>query len=254
MKENGGLLVDTKADDSSPVSFVVGQGQVLVGLENRVIGMAVGESWKATFGPDEAFGHVTPDRVVKVPLRKDDEGQIVEAVPQIGHVVHLSNGAVGTVVDTTEDYVEIDTNHKMAGKDIEVELTLLEIKDELEEAWSGIRVETVAEGDNLNYPNNGDMVHVHYTLQLASNGKVVDSSTASGRPLSFQIGMGRVIAGWDQGILRLSLGERARLYVASEFGYGSQGAGGGLIPPNENLVFDVELVGINELRPPSSKL
>lgn len=247
---NGGVLVDTSVE-GSPVSFVVGMGQVIVGLEQRVLGMRLGESWKATLGPDEAFGHISQDLVVKIPLRKDEDGRIVETVPEIDHVVRLSNGAVGTVVSVTDDFVEIDTNHKMAGKDIEVELKLREIKDQLEEAWSGVRVETVTEGDKMNYPRNGDMVHVHYTCQLASTGKIVDSSEATGRPLSFQIGTGRVIPGWDQGLLRVSLGERARLYVASEFAYGSKGAGGGVIPPNENLVFDIELIGINTLRPPS---
>ncbi len=88
----------------------------------------------------------------------------------------------------------------------------------------------------------GDLVAVHYTGRSWSTGEVFDSS--EGRdPLTFQLGAGEVIPGWDQGIAGLQVGERARLTIPPDLAYGEAGAGG-VIGPNETLVFDVELVEI----------
>ena len=67
-------------------------------------------------------------------------------------------------------------------------------------------------------------------------------SSRGGAPLEFQLGVGQVIRGWDEGILQMSVGERATLKCTSDVGYGARGAGG-VIPPNADLNFDVELFG-----------
>ena len=87
------------------------------------------------------------------------------------------------------------------------------------------------------------MVSVHYKGQLA-DGTVFDSSYKRKEPIAFQVGVGQVIAGWDEGICLLNVGDKARLVIPSDLGYGSSGAGG-VIPPNATLVFDVELVNVN---------
>lgn len=88
----------------------------------------------------------------------------------------------------------------------------------------------------------GDVVCVHYTGML-EDGTKFDSSHDRGEPLEFVLGSGQVIAGWDQGVAQLNVGDKARLTIPSELAYGTQGVGG-LIPPNATLIFDVELVGV----------
>lgn len=89
----------------------------------------------------------------------------------------------------------------------------------------------------------GDVVAVHYVGRSFSTGDVFDSS--EGRdPITFELGAGGVIPGWEQGIAGLQVGERARLTIPPDLAYGEAGAGGGLIAPNETLVFDVQLVDI----------
>jgi FKBP-type peptidyl-prolyl cis-trans isomerase len=75
------------------------------------------------------------------------------------------------------------------------------------------------------------------------NGQVFDSSFQRNEPISFQLGVGQVIPGWDEGIQLLRVGDKARLVIPSELAYGSAGAGG-VIPPNATLLFDVELVEV----------
>lgn len=85
----------------------------------------------------------------------------------------------------------------------------------------------------------GATVYVHYTGKLA-DGTVFDSSRTRGKPLSFALGQGNVIAGWDRGVATMLVGEQAVLTIAPEFAYGKSGIGP--IPPNATLTFDVELV------------
>lgn len=88
----------------------------------------------------------------------------------------------------------------------------------------------------------GQKVAVHYTGMLLDK-TVFDSSHRRREPLQFTVGVGQVIQGWDEGILLLSEGDKARLVIPSELAYGSRGAGG-VIPPNAPLIFDVELVSV----------
>lgn len=90
---------------------------------------------------------------------------------------------------------------------------------------------------------SGRPVKVHYVGFLAADGRRFDSSYDRGKPLSFPVGTGRVIRGWDEGIVGMKVGEQRQLHVPAKLGYGSRGAGG-LIPPDADLVFDVELVAL----------
>jgi FK506-binding protein 1 len=100
------------------------------------------------------------------------------------------------------------------------------------------------EGDGTSYPKNGDELTVHYTGSLAADGTQFDSSHDRGEPIKFKVGGGMVIKGWDQGFLKLSKGEKAKIEIPADLGYGAGGAGG-VIPKDADLVFEVELIAIN---------
>lgn len=95
-------------------------------------------------------------------------------------------------------------------------------------------------------PNIGQMVQVHYTGWLDDNGQPgakFDSSVDRGQPFEFPVGAGYVIKGWDEAVADMKVGEKRRIYLPSELGYGARGAGGA-IPPHANLIFDVELLDL----------
>lgn len=104
----------------------------------------------------------------------------------------------------------------------------------------GVEIQTIKEGDGVNYPRRGQTVQVHYTGTLTS-GQKFDSSRDRGQPFSFKLGAGEVIRGWDEGVAQLSLGQRASLRLSPDYAYGARGVPG-VIPPNSTLVFDVELL------------
>ena len=83
-----------------------------------------------------------------------------------------------------------------------------------------------------------------YLLGTFENGKKFDSSRDRGKPFQFTVGVGEVIRGWDEGVLKMSVGERSTLTCSPDYGYGSKGCAGA-IPPNSVLIFDVEFISIS---------
>ncbi len=90
-------------------------------------------------------------------------------------------------------------------------------------------------------PQSGQTVTVHYTGTL-TDGSKFDSSVDRGKPFEFTIGIGRVIKGWDEGVMSMKVGGKRRLIIPPQLGYGSRNAGP--IPPNSTLIFEVELLGV----------
>jgi len=104
-----------------------------------------------------------------------------------------------------------------------------------------LKIEILEKGNGA-AAKNGDTIVVHYIGTL-ENGTKFDSSLDRGRPFSFVLGAGQVIAGWEQGILGMRVGEKRKLTIAPELAYGEAGAGNA-IPPNATLIFEINLLEI----------
>jgi peptidylprolyl isomerase len=111
-------------------------------------------------------------------------------------------------------------------------------------AESGLIIEMIQEG-NGEQPSQGDIVTVHYTGTLKASGEKFDSSLDRGEPIEFPLGVGRVIPGWEEGIAMLSKGSKAKFIIPAHLAYGEQGSGN-VIPPNSDLIFEVELIDFRE--------
>lgn len=99
---------------------------------------------------------------------------------------------------------------------------------------------TVGEGEEA---KAGQTVTVHYVGVAHSTGEQFDASYDRGEPLSFRLGVGQVIAGWDTGVQGMKVGGRRQLVIPPHLGYGDRGAPG-VIKPGETLIFVVDLLGV----------
>lgn len=100
----------------------------------------------------------------------------------------------------------------------------------------------LVEGSGEQVSKAGDVLTVHYTGTLL-DGTKFDSSVDRGQPFTFTVGVGQVIQGWEEGMLGMKIGEKKKLEIPSTMAYGETGAGG-VIPPNADLIFEVELISI----------
>ncbi|ADV47706.1 peptidylprolyl isomerase [Cellulophaga sp. E16_2] len=176
------------------------------------------------------------------------EGQdIVDAIKQGDKIDSLEIVRVGAEAEAFNAVEAFRTFEGSRAKRIEEERAkksseLDEISAGFEETESGLRYKIIQKG-NGKKAEAGMQVSVHYEGSLI-NGTVFDSSYKRKEPIDFQVGVGQVIAGWDEGICLLQVGDKARFVIPSDLGYGSAGAGG-VIPPDATLIFDVELMKIS---------
>lgn len=175
------------------------------------------------------------------------EGQdIVDAIAQgdsLDSIEIIREGAAAQEFNAVEEFRKFEGAAKQrieqARKQVEQELD--EIAMGFLKTDSGLRYQIINKGSGIK-AQAGKTVSVHYKGMLP-NGKEFDSSYKRNEPIDFQLGAGMVIAGWDEGIELLHVGDKARFVIPSHLGYGSAGAGG-VIPPDATLVFDVELVNV----------
>lgn len=106
---------------------------------------------------------------------------------------------------------------------------------------SGFKIEVLKQGTGDRVTKAGDGISVHYTGTL-ENGTKFDSSIDSGQPFKFDLGVGQVIKGWDQGLIGMKVGEKRKLTIPPSLGYGAQATD--KIPANSTLIFEVELLEI----------
>ncbi|MGD1845778.1 MAG: FKBP-type peptidyl-prolyl cis-trans isomerase [Salibacteraceae bacterium] len=150
-------------------------------------------------------------------------------------------------------YQDIERPGIPANSDLTFEVELLKVMDAPKPyditgvtpqvTESGIEIYVVETSESGQFPLPGQKVSMNYSGYL-TNGNKFDSNINHGRPFSFTVGQGQVIKGWDEAIRKLQVGEKARWVIPSELAYGDGGFGN-VIPPNANLIFDVELLEIN---------
>jgi FKBP-type peptidyl-prolyl cis-trans isomerase len=175
------------------------------------------------------------------------EGQdVVDSIEQNDVLERLEIVRVG---DAAQSWNAVEAFRTFNGAKAEREATakrvaqeqLEEISQGFQKTNSGLRYQIIQPGSGAS-PEAGQNVSVHYKGMFA-DGKEFDNSYKRGNPISFLVGQGNVIPGWDEGIQLLKVGDKARFVIPSHLGYGSRGAGG-VIPPGATLIFDVELVKI----------
>ncbi|XDV41075.1 hypothetical protein PO909_010006 [Leuciscus waleckii] len=164
--------------------------------------------------------------------------QLIEAYNQLFE----SKRFKGTEVDVVTEEVQAVKIHDNP-KEIKTEL--------VDEGPPKFTKSILKKGDKTNFPRKGDTVSCWYSGTL-EDGTVFDTNIPASakkkkqsKPLSFKVGLGRVIRGWDEGVLTMSKGETARLEIESDWAYGRKGLPDSKIPPNAKLIFEVELVAID---------
>uniref|UniRef100_A0A7S1QGV4 peptidylprolyl isomerase n=1 Tax=Alexandrium catenella TaxID=2925 RepID=A0A7S1QGV4_ALECA len=238
LSRSDGTVVDSHSS-ADPLEFVCGEGLVFPGLDRAVQGMAAGEAKKLELRCQDTFGDRDEEKLHTVPASQLPPG--CKAGSQLKVRGPDGEDLWVVLVRLEGDTATLDLNHPLAGVPLTLSVTLLgcEAAPEL----PPFEVETVAPGDEKTYPSKGDYVTVHYAGALADGGKSFMSTREAGEPLRFRIGVGKALRGLDEGIALMSLGERALVRVPAVLAYGERGLED-VVPPNADLVFDVELLKI----------
>jgi FKBP-type peptidyl-prolyl cis-trans isomerase len=180
------------------------------------------------------FGHVEHGQEVVDAIAQGDSIETLE-------IVRVGQEAESWDAEQAFRAFESSRLERLANEKKEAEQALERVSQGFEKTDSGLRYKILEKGDGAS-AQKGKTVSVHYEGSLL-NGQVFDSSFQRNQPISFQLGVGQVIPGWDEGIQLLRVGDKARLVIPSELAYGAAGAGG-VIPPNATLLFDVQLVEV----------
>lgn len=199
-----GTKFDSSHDRGQPISFPLGEGRVIQGWDLGIAQLKKGGKAKLIIAPELGYGD-------------SGAGGVIPPGATLHFEVELVDFAAGAPAAPTQ----VDPS-------------------KFQQKASGLQLHDFESGDGK-MPKSGDTVQVHYTGWLP-NGTKFDSSLDRGEPISFVLGQGQVIAGWDEGIKSMKVGGKRQLVIPPNIAYGEQGAGG-VIPPNATLIFEVELVG-----------
>ncbi|MBQ4914365.1 peptidylprolyl isomerase [Maribacter sp. MMG018] len=185
-------------------------------------------------GKHTVFGNVASGQEVVDKIEQGDEIESLEIV-RVGEEAQKWDA-----MKAFEKFASSREERLAAAKAAQEE-ALNKVAAGFEKTESGLRYKLIQKGDGVK-AEKGKKVSVHYEGSLL-DGQVFDSSYKRNAPIDFQLGVGQVIPGWDEGIGLLQVGDKARFVIPSDLAYGSAGAGG-VIPPDATLIFDVELMNV----------
>ena len=210
-----GAKIDSSVDRNAPIAFTLGTGQVLAGWDQGIQGMKVGGKRTLVIPASLAYGANAKTAAATV-------GSITYAAIPANSALVYDVELVSVAKATTPVYVAPPTT--------------LESVDT--KVGTGA---TAAAGKTLTVKYTG---YLYDGTRVDFKGDVFDSSVIRGTTFDFVLGAGKVIAGWDQGVPGMLVGGKRTLIIPSELAYGKRGAGGGSIPPDSDLIFDVELLKV----------
>ena len=201
-----GTEFDSSYNKGQPIRFALGQGRVIPGWDEGIGLMNEGGKARLVIPPDLAYGEQGAGGVIPPNATLIFDVELVS--------VEAGSPAAPTQVEAS-DYTETET---------------------------GLRYYDIEVGDGVT-AEAGKTVTVQYTGWL-ENGQKFDSSIDAGQPFALVLGAGRVIPGWEEGVAGMKVGGKRQLVIPPELGYGAAGAGGGIIPPNATLIFEIELLDV----------
>ena len=206
-----GLQFDASWDRGSPFPFELGAGRVIQGWDQGIVGMSVGGRRSLTIPPELAYG---------------ENGS--------------GSGSIGpneTLVFVVDLIASVPANLEKPTEELTSEST------------TELKTNDISEGSGATV-QPGNVVYIHYVGVSASTGEQFDSSWDRGRSefIGYISGTGNVIQGLDEGLLGMQVGGRRTVVIPPDLAYGENGAGDGLIAPNETLIFTVDLLGTHPLR------
>ena len=198
-----GFMFDSSVKRGQPIKFPLGQGRVIKGWDEGLQLMRSGDKFRLIIPYQLAYGE---------------------------------QGRSNSIPPKADLIFDVELIYNQA--EIKVEPYNTEGKDTIKSETGLMMIPIKTTQDKM--PQTGQTVTVHYTGYLM-NGKVFDSSVKRNDPIVFEVGIHKVIPGWDEALLKMKRGEKYRLIIPPNIAYGEKGAGN-IIPPNATLIFDVNLI------------
>ena len=231
-----GRVFDSSVERGEPIVFKLGVGQVIPGWDQGIALLKQGEKANLYIPPELAYGEAGAGDAIPPNSYLQFEVELVEIMSEEAYQ-KWSEEEDARRRKMIEEYIETQMRKELTGivayakqDDLDLQMTDTGLFYHIEDAGEGEKAEA------------GKTVSVHYTGKLLS-GEIFDSSRQRNEPISFELGAGRVIQGWDEGIALFRVGGKGKLVIPSPLGYGPRAMGS--IPAESTLVFDIELVAVS---------